>query len=535
MNGAEIFLIMLLAVSVVAYLAQRVGMAMPIAFVLAGMALAVIPDFPKFEIPPDMLLLLFLPPLLSEAAYFTSLRDFIANYRPILQLAIGLVVVTCAGVAYGLHWLMPEIGLAVCFVLGAIISPPDAVAAVSVTKKVAVPRRVQVLLEGESLINDATGLVLYKFAVAAAVTGGFSIAGASLHFVWMVVSGLALGALVGWISVRIFPRIRELSVEILVTFLTPYAAYLLAEAVHGSGVLAVVASSIVVSWNAPRIFPSAFRVPALAVWKMVTFVLNGLVFLLIGLYFPSILRGLAAYETSDVVMLAIAVPLAAIAVRFIWIFLLAYGSRYLFPSIRRKDPYPSWQNVFVVAWTGMRGVVSLATALALPTALADGWTPFPHRDLILFLSFDVILVTLVLQGLSLPWIIRNLSLTYDMNALQEQWTARKEAVTAALERLETLRDDRTIQSAAMQRILSHYHDRMESLGDGPNTPLNNNEPPSSESHPIIQTENRIWRDVLDAERQAVVQLRQTFKISDEVMHNILRDIDLLHNRFANST
>ncbi len=535
MNGTEIFLILLLAISVVAYLAQRVGMAQPIAFVLAGMALAIIPEFPKFEIPPETLLLLFLPPLLSEAAYFTSIRDFMANRRIIMQMAVGLVLASCVGVAYTLHWMMPEISLAVCFVLGAIISPPDAVAAISVTKKITLPKRLSVLLEGESLINDVTGLVLYKFAVAAVVTGSFSMMDASLHFVWMSISGMLIGAAMGWCYTRIFPLISEMSVEILSSFLIAYASYLLAESLHSSGVLAVVASSVVVSWHAPIMFPPAFRIPAQAVWRMVTFVLNGLVFLLIGLYSPGILHGLSAYNLHDILMLAMAVPLVVIAIRFAWIYTFAYGWRWLFPSIRAKDPYPAWQNVFVIAWTGMRGVVSLATALALPLSLADGWTSFPHRDLVIFLAFDVIIFTLILQGLSLPWIIRRLSLTYDFSVLQEQWMARKEAAETAIQRLDSLREDPTIQSAALERIVSHYRDRIESLGDGPNTPLSRNEPPTSENHPIIQTENRIWKDVLSAEREAVVCLRQTFKISDDVMHEILRDIDLLHNRFANIT
>jgi Na+/H+ antiporter len=535
MNGAEIFLILLLSVCVVAYLAQRVNMAQPIAFVIAGIALASIPDFPTFSIPPEMLLLIFLPPLLSEAAYFTSLRDFMANKRPILQMAISLVLATSVVVAYTVNWLMPEISLALGFVLGAIISPPDAVAAVAVTKKVSLPKRLTVLLEGESLINDATGLVLYKFAVAAVVTGAFSMLDASLHFLWMCTAGLFLGWLLGWLYVKVFPKIKDVSVEILSTLLIPYASYLLAESVHGSGVLAVVATGIVISWNGPRIFPPAFRIPAQAVWKMTTFVLNGVVFLLIGMYFPGILKGLAAYDIRDVVTLSIAVPLVAILVRFAWIYSLAYGTRFLFPSVRRADPYPSWQNVFIVAWTGMRGVVSLATALALPTALADGWTSFPHRDLIIFLAFDVILVTLILQGLSLPWLIKKLSLDYDGHIFHEQWLARKEAAETAMRRLQELQQDDSLHTTALERIISHYKDRLESLGDGPNTPLNLADSASQDHHPLIASENRIWKEVLSAERKAVVCLRQTFTISDEVMHEILRDIDLLHNRFANNT
>jgi monovalent cation/hydrogen antiporter len=533
MHGAELFLIFLLVICVVAYLARRIKIATPIAFVLAGMALALVPGLPTFQIPPDLILLLFLPPLLTEAAYFTSLRDFKANLRPILQLAIGLVVATCIVTAYLLNWLVPGIGLAAGFVLGAIISPPDAVAAFSMTREVKIPRRLMIILEGESLVNDATGLVLYKFAVAAVVLGTFSLQEASLHFVWMVVSGLGIGWLLGWTYMRLFPHIKEMSVEILSTFLVPYISYILVESLHGSGVLAVVITGLTVGWYAPQRFTPAFRVPAKAVWDMVSFVLNGIVFLLIGLHFPGLLARLHNYPTAGLVSLAGAISGAAIAVRFVWVYTLAYGVRYVFAGIRRKDPYPTWENVFIIAWTGMRGVVSLATALALPLILADG-SPFIHRDLIIFLAFSVILVTLVLQGISLPWLVKKLSLTYEMIGLYEKWRAQKEAAENAMQKLNELRKDQSVNSAAFDRILSHYRDRLESLGDGPNTPLTLHEPPSAENHPLIQMENRIWETVLDAEREAVICLRQTFKISDEVMHEILRDIDLLHNRFANN-
>lgn len=531
MNTPEIFLILLLVICLVACLAQRTHLAYPIAFVLAGIALALVPGFPAFQIPPDWLLLIFLPPLLTEAAYFTSPRDFFGNARPILQLAIGLVVTTCVVIACVLNWLAPDVGLAIGFVLGAIISPPDAIAAVAVTRQVAIPKRVVTILEGESLINDATGLVLYKFAVATVVTGMFSLTEATLHFLWMVASGALLGWMIGWVYMRAFPYIREMSVEILSTFLVPYASYLLAESLHGSGVLAVVATGLTVGWYAPERFSPILRIPAEAVWKMVTFVLNGLVFLLIGLYFPGLLRHLHAYPFSELALLALAVPASAILLRFVWMYMVGYGTRLLLPSVRRKDPYPPWQNVFIIAWTGMRGVVSLATALALPLTMANG-EPFPHRDLIIFLAFSVILATLVVQGLTLPWLVRKLTLYYEGNVLYEQWQASKQAAEGAMKRLEALKNDGSIHPSALERILSHYRDRLESLGDGPNTPLNPTEPPTAENHPLIMSENRIWKEVLEAEREAVVCLRQTFQISDDVMHESLRNIDLLHNRFA---
>lgn len=528
MGASETFLLLLLAICVAAYFAMRVRMAAPIAFVLSGMALAVHPAFANFHIAPDLLLLLFLPPLLTEAAYFTSLRDFSRNLKPILQLAIGLVIATAFAVAYLMNWLMPEFGLAAGFVLGAIISPPDAVAAVSVTKKVQLPKRISTILEGESLVNDATGLVLYKFAVAAVVTGGFSLAQASLEFLWMGLAGCVIGWLLAYSYMRIFPLIREPSVEILSTFLLPYAAYIAAEHVQASGVLAVVTSGLTVGWYAPVKFSSTFRIPAEAVWRMVSFVLNGLVFLMIGMHFPGLLVKLRNYDVLNLLFLACAVSATAIVVRLAWVYTLAYFSR----PFCRNGVYPKWQNVFIVAWTGMRGVVSLATALALPLTVMDG-SLFPHRELIIFLAFAVILVTLVLQGLSLPWIMRRLTLFYDHTVIYEEWQAKKEAADAAMKRLSELKEDPSVQSSALDRIISHYSDRLESLGDGPNTPLTTHQPPSSEHHPLIAIENRLWQEVLKIERDTVVSLRRSFKISDEVMNDNLRDIDLLHNRFAN--
>jgi len=528
MGTTETVLLLLLAICVVAYLASRVRLATPIAFVLAGMALATLPTFRDFHIAPDLLLLLFLPPLLTEAAYFTSLRDFTRNLKRILQLAIGLVIATAFATAYLMQWLMPEFGLAAGFVLGAIISPPDALAAIAVTKKVKLPKRISTILEGESLVNDATGLVLYRFAVMAVVTGSFSLAEASMNFVWMAAAGSFIGWAFAYLFMRIFPIIKDLSVEILSTFLLPYAAYLAAEYVHASGVLAVVISGLTVGWYSPSRFGPNFRIPAEAVWRMVSFVLNGLVFLLIGLHFPGLIVKLQDYELGNLLMLAAAVSFVAIAVRMFWVYALAY----LMMPFYRNGVYPKWQNVFIVAWTGMRGVVSLATALALPLTIADG-SPFPHRELIIFLAFSVILVTLILQGMSLPWIMRKITLFYDHGVLYEEWQAKKESAVAVMKKLEELRAKPDIQSTALERIISHYTDRLESLGDGPNTPLTAHEPPTPENHPLIATENRIWKEVLHIEREAVIALRRNFQISDEVMNDNLRDIDLLHNRFAN--
>ncbi len=536
MSTTEIFLLLLVAICVVAYGAPRLRVANPIAFVLAGMGLGLIPAFGNFVFPPELMLLIFLPPLLTSAAYFTSLRDFRANKRPIMQLAVGLVVFTCAVVALTMHWLEPEISIAAGFVLGAIIAAPDAVAAVSMTKNAVLPRRVMTILEGESLVNDATGLVIYQFAVAAVVTGVFSLLGASLHFVWMVISGLALGWFAGWLYMKIFPRIREMSVEILSTFLAPYAVYIAAEAVHSSGVLAVVAFGLTVGWYAPKVFQPVFRVPAEAIWRMVTFVMEGLVFLLIGLHFPGLVSRLKEYDAETLWTLGLMVPLVAVVSRFVWVFAVAYGTRFFFAGIRARDPYPAWQNVFIIGWVGVRGVVALATALAVPLTV-EGGAPFPHRDLILFLAFCVIIFTLIFQGLTLPWLLKRVRMVYheDARAAQEQWIARKIAAETAREKLQQLRRDGSHQSAAFERIVSHYEDKVQALGDGPYTPIHAHEPPPQQrhdEHPILAVENKIWKEVLEAERDAIIKLRHGFKISDDIMHEMLRDIDLLFNRFA---
>lgn len=529
-SGVELFFLLLLAVCAIAICARRLRFSYPIACVLGGILLAVIPGVPAFTIPPEMILFLFLPPLLTEAAYFTSLRDFRANLRPILQLALGLVVVTAFGVGLVAHWLIPGLTLGAALVLGTIVSPPDAVAATAVIKELSVPKRLVTILEGESLVNDVTGLVLYQFAVAAVVTGMFSPAEASLQFVWMAASGLLIGWLTGRAYMHIFPGICEVPVAILSSLLVPYAAYLVAEAAHSSSVLAVVTAGLTIGWRAPLVFKPAFRLPAEAVWRMVIFVLQGIVFLLIGLKFPALLERLSAYPPVRLLAYTAAVSTACILIRFAWVYALAYGARALVPSLRRSDPYPPWRNVFIVAWVGMRGVVSLATALALPLTLADG-LPFPHRDLIIFLAVSVILVTLVVQGIPLPWLLRRLTLIYEGHVLQEDWMARRRSAEAALKRLADLGDQIDGQPAALERIRSHYRDRILLLGDGPNTPLTPTEPPTPFNHPLIQTESRIWKEVLDAERNAVICLRQTFQISDDVMHDRLREIDLLHTRY----
>ncbi len=532
MSTVEILIALLLAICALAIVAQRVRISPPVAFLLGGIAFAELPGLKDFRIEPSQILVIFLPPLLMEAAYFTSLRDFRRNLRSILQLAVGLVFVTATAVAWAFVSIVPGATWAAGFVLGAIVSPPDAVAATSIIRNMPVPKRVITVLEGESLINDASGLVLYKFAVAAVLTGYFSFAEAAGQLAWMCLSGISIGLAIAYILVKKFRHIRDGSIEILSTFIVPYSAYVLAELVHGSGVLAVVASGLYLGWHAPTLFSAKLRMPAEAVWKMVSFLLSALVFLLIGLEIPALLKRLSVYEPATLTWYALAVCAVAFVVRFIYVFAIAYGTRYFFPSIRRTDPYPAWQNVFLVAFVGMRGVVSLATALALPVAISWGME-FPHRDLIIFLAVALIVFTLVIQGLALPWIVRRLSLSFDITILQEDWDARHTAARTAMARIEAMeKADGPGDNPALARIKAHYLTRLEALGDGPNTPLYPTEGSSVSSHPVIQEEYRLWQELLTAERQAVVGMRHAYTISDDIMNEILRELDLMSNRFA---
>ncbi|MFM9891049.1 MAG: Na+/H+ antiporter [Rickettsiales bacterium] len=527
-------LVILTAICACALFAHRLKLSPPIVFLLGGLALALVPGMPHVSIDPEYMLVIFLPPILTEAAFFTSIRDFRASLRPILQLAIGLVTATSVGVAGTMMGLMPGVSWALGFVLGAIISPPDAAAATSALKGIAIPKRVTTILEGESLVNDATGIVLYKFAVAAVVAGSFSFTDAGVDFLWKAIGGVVIGLACGHVFNRMYPYLREQSVEILATFIPPYAAYLLAESVHASGVLAVVASAMLIGWHAPRLFAPKMRIPAEAIWKMTVFFLNGLAFLLIGLQLPMLTERLDLYHHPRLLLVGAAICLATVIIRFVWIYTIVFVLPRFSPARWRRADKPSWQNVFLVAWTGMRGVVTLALALALPETLADG-SPFPMRDEIIFLSISVIIFTLLLQGLTLPVLTRLLTLTFDHERTREEWLARVTGTRHALERIEALAKDDTVHLPALERIRAHYRERLESLGDGPHTPLDPRQTPVLMSHPLLQAENRIWDEALRHERQSLVQLRRDFAIGDDVMNDILREMDLLASRFHYET
>jgi CPA1 family monovalent cation:H+ antiporter len=515
MNEAEIICTLLIVVAALAMLAKKVAMPYPVLLVIGGLALGFVPGLPAVQLEPDTVFLLLLPPLLYPAAVSTSWRDFRANLSPISLLAIGLVLFTTAFVAVVAHALT-GLPWPAAFVLGAIVSPTDAVAATAITDRLRVPRRIVTILDGESLVNDATALVAYRFALAAMMSGSFSLSQAGVRFVLVALGGTAIGLAVGWLAARLQRRLDDPHIQITISLLTPFAAYIPAERLQVSGVLAVVAAGLFLGWRAPQILTSRTRLNIYVFWEMMVFLLNGLVFVLIGLQLPRILHTLSAHSLKQLLWHGVLISCAAIFVRIAWVF----GSTYLLPSmsawLRKRDPYPAWQNVAIVAWTGMRGVVSLAAALALPLTLSDG-SPFPGRDYILFITFCVILATLVLQGLSLPVLIRQLGVVDDGLANVEERTARLKANEAALAYLAEV--DSQFPPDIVERLRAEYDDRIRQLEVCARTGSDRSEELAAPSY------QRLQQDALDVERRTIIQLRDEYVINDEVLRRIQRDID----------
>jgi Na+/H+ antiporter len=536
----ETILGLLLAVAALATLATRLGVPYPILLVIGGSALGFVPGLPPVELDPELVFLLFLPPLLYVSALFTSWRDFRANIRPISLLAVGLVLMTTFVVGAVVHTV---IGLpwAAAFVLGAIVSPTDAIAATTVAQRLGVPRRIVTILEGESLVNDATGIVAYRVAVAAVVTGAFSIWEAGLQFVVGAAGGIAFGFAVGWLVIWVRRHLSEdPSVQNIVSLLTPFVAYLAAEELphslwellhelfgvpgdlYFSGVLAVVTTGLYLGRKGPYIISSGTRLQGYATWELITFLLNGLIFILIGLQLRSVVQGLDEYTAGQIISYAVLVSLTVILVRMIWVFPATYVPRWIIRRIRERDPSPPWRSVSIIAWTGMRGVISLAAALALPFQTTAG-VQFPDRNLIIFLTFCVILATLVIQGLSLPVLIRTLGLEDDHIGDKEETHGRIKIAEAALERLEELVDEDWVREDTAERVrglYSYRRNRFASRFDG--------DPDGVEVRSAAY--QRLMIELLGAQRLRLVTMRDEGSIGDEVMHRIERDLDLEESR-----
>lgn len=520
MDKTELVLICLVAVALLAIVARKVSVPYPVLLTIAGGLLALVPGLPTIHLDPQLVFNLFLPPLLYPAAVYTSWRDFRANLRSILPLAIFLVLLTMIAIAYLVHALT-GLPLAVGFVFGALISPPDAVAALAVTKDLKVPRKIIVILEGESLVNDATSFISFRFAIAAVLTGTFSLGQASAQFLLVAAGGIAVGLATGWLATQVQKRLDDPPVQTMFSLLTPYVAYFSGENLHVSGILAVVIAGIYYGWRAPRVLSGRMRLQAVPVWQMVTFILNGMLFMLIGLQLPQLVQTLPAGSTFSVAKLALLVLLAITVVRFLWLFGATYFPRLLSRKFRRRNPAP-WQQTALIAWTGMRGADSLAGALAIPFFLAGG-TAFPGRDLILLLTFCVIFGTLILQGLTLKPLVHWLKIVDDHATDKEERLARLRANEAALARIEDMGSSNRARPESVERLRSEYADRIRQLSK---------EPSHEESGRRLYSKDfeQVAREALETERETVIALRNQDTISDEVLRRIQRDIDLAEAR-----
>ena len=510
---------LLVAVAVLGSASRAIGIPYPIVLVLGGLVMGFIPAVPEVELDPDLVLVIFLPPLLYSAAFFANLRDLRYDLRSISLMAIGLVIATACAVAVVAHALIDGLPWAAAFALGAIVAPTDPLAAIEIGRRLGLPRRLSTIIEGESLINDGTALVIYRVAVGA-VGGTFSLAEAGVEFVLGAAGGIAIGLAVGSVIAEIRRRLDDPPIEVTISILTGYAAYVPAERAGASGVLAAVTVGIYIGWRAPEISSSRQRIAGYSMWTILTFLLNALLFVLIGLQLPLILEGLQDEPMGELIGIAAAVAAVVIASRLVWVHVITW-------AIRLFDRRPSqiarrgtWRGRMVVGWAGLRGAVSLAAALALPAE-------FPARDQLLFITFGVILATLVLQGLTLPAVIRWSGVHDDGAEAAEELLARRRATEAALARIDELEADGWPYEDTLERMRGLYRYRSRRLsaraGEQEDGDDGDYEHRSRKYQKVVRT-------VLDAQHDAVVQLRNSGQISNDVMHRIERELDLEDER-----
>jgi CPA1 family monovalent cation:H+ antiporter len=518
LHHLEIVILLLAVVLALTTVARKIVIPYPILLVIGGLVLSVIPGLPEVTLNPDLVFLVFLPPILWAAAYFTSWREFRADLRPISLLAVGLVLATTAAVAAVAHAMLPGIGWAESIALGAIVSPPDAVSATAIGRRLRIPRRIVTILEGESLVNDATALVLYRAAVAVAVGGSFVPGEMLLRFVFAAAVGVAIGLAVGIAARWALSATEDSFTQTAITLLAPYVAWVLGEVTQASAVLACVAGGLHLRQHFSAAVAPTTRLQARAVWDVLVFVLNGFIFILIGLQLAVLRDALPSGRFGLVVMAGALVSVAAIVVRLGWVPLAAILPRTLSPSLRARDPMPPWSALFLIGWTGMRGIVTLAAALALPLTTAAG-QPFPFRAEIILISFAVILATLVLQGLSLTPLIRIMNLQEERGSEEEERKAREHAATAALRRLDVVAGEEWLTADHVDRLRVHYGRQLQRFASA--SPLDPDCSPEAG-----ETFRRLRHETLSAERLALIGLRNDGTISDELLHRLEHELDV---------
>ncbi len=517
-----VFLLLLFFVVVFGSLAKKLQVPYPIVLVIGGLLLSFTPGMPRITLNPDVVFLVVLPPLLYSAAWGTSWREFSYNLVSILFLAFGLVTFTVVGVSSAVEWFFPGLDWRMGLVLGAIVAPTDAIAATSIASRIGLPKRIVEILEGESLLNDATALLALEFGIALIVNGqrptfvlGF------LRLMYLIVAGVLAGLVIGEIVHQVEHRIDDAPIEIALSLLTPYVAYLSAEAMDASGVLAVVVCGLYLARKSSHFFSPGVRLQADAVWDSMTFVLNGLVFVIIGLQLPYVLKTIGDQKLHTLIPYSAVFCLFLIVLRLIWVFPGSYLAFWIRRRIlHQKEQWPSPRRIFVIGWTGMRGVISLAAAISIPQVLARG-EPFVQRNVIIFLTFSVILVTLVFQGLTLPFVIRKLGLAGVSAGNQEERDARRLMAEAALARLEQARAQANSEETdAYDDLAIHYRRRLATLDEV------GNKSGDVEDPSFYKRFVELSRELLKVERQTAVELRNQRRIGDELLRELQRELDL---------
>lgn len=515
-----VFLILLTFVVLFALLAQWMRIPYPIVLVVAGLVLGFLPHVPRITLDPDLVFLVVLPPLLFQAAWATSWREFRFNLVSICLLAFGLVGFTVWAIASIAPAFFPEFDWQLGFVLGAVVATTDALAATSIAKRISLPRRIVDVLEGESLINDATGLLALEFALAVLVEHKRpTVMDGCLRLVWLTFGGLAIGLAVGFVVDQIERRIEDAPVEVVLSVLVSYATYLGAERVHASGVLAVVACGLFLSRRSAVFYSSNVRLQMSAVWSSLSFLLNGLVFVLIGLQLPAVLAGIEGLNRSRMLVYGAVFSALLILLRLCWVFPSVYLAHWVRSRFQHQHlEKPRRGEVFITGWTGMRGVVALAAAISLPATLPEG-DAFPQRNLIVFLCFCVILVTLVLQGLSLPWLIRLLGLTSAASADPEELNAREVVLNAAMEYLEAVRKSADSEIQPILNDLEEQYRRRHAT-------FNDESDQEEATRKGLEQYRNLSKELLRVERETAVRLRNRGQISDDVLRRLQHEFDL---------
>jgi CPA1 family monovalent cation:H+ antiporter len=522
----EIALTLVCMVVALELLARRAALPSPFLLLPAGILFGYLPYVPHVSLDPDLVLYVFLPPLVYVGAALGSWSQFRRNLRPIALLALGCVLVTTLCVASAAHRFLPG-GWAAAFVLGAIVSPPDDVAAISIARRLGIPKDLSAILENEGLVNDAMALTLYRFAVAAILTHSFSLTRAVGSFAVVVAGETAWGLLVGWGLLRIRRCLRNPSLEICLSLLTPFIAFLPAVRLGGTGVLATAAAGLYVGYMSSHLVRASTRLQVIPVWQIIEFILNGTLFLVAGMQLPRILEPLSHSDHRLLWAYGVGISLLVIAVRILWVFAATGLLGRLGITMRPGEPNPRWQRFFIVSWSGMRGAISLAAALAISLSTGNG-SPFPGRDLIIFITFCVIVSTLLVQGLSLPWLIRLLHIDREgrlerAETGHKEVEARRQAAEAALALLAARRAEGVYPEIILDRLADQYRERHSQFrshlaGDHEGAL-------QDETHRFnLQTE------LLESERRVILQLRQAGAIDDDILRSIEKDLDLQEMR-----